>query len=91
MFLRASPGVLGPHLMRDSGVSARSLCLPTGSYFLLLGLAQIPAGHAEYMPAPEAAYRAVFAFVALTMAAGLAFYLPLADIRPGDERAAADA
>ncbi|MHA1113562.1 MAG: MFS transporter [Alphaproteobacteria bacterium] len=44
MFFRASPGVLGPHLMRDPGISAESLGLLTGSYFLLLGLAQIPAG-----------------------------------------------
>lgn len=81
-----------PDRLMGRGMTLLNLSIMVG-----VALAQITTGVivGAFVPdgaaAPEAAYRAVFAFVALTMAAGLAFYLPLADIRPSDERAAADA
>ena len=81
-----------PDRLMGRGMTLLNLSIMVG-----VALAQIATGMivGAFVPdgaaAPEAAYRAVFAFVALTMAAGLVFYLPLADVRPGDERAAADA
>ncbi len=43
-YFRASNGVIAPQLIRDAGLSAESLGLVNGSFFVVLALAQIPVG-----------------------------------------------
>lgn len=43
-YFRASNGVIAPQLIRDAGLSAESLGLVNGSFFVVLALVQIPVG-----------------------------------------------
>ncbi|MFN4087591.1 MAG: MFS transporter [Alphaproteobacteria bacterium] len=69
-YFRASNGVIAPELMRDAGLTAESLGVVNGSFFVILGLAQIPVGIAFDRWGPR---RTVACLTVLTVIGSLVF------------------